>query len=124
MSAAPRRQHDGELAYFAEMTKCGDSSVVDNRGGAGGIIDRCRREIRSEGYSRICKLRLAVNPMPPLGAVRPGQRLRAVTMTALSHVLVVNAKFACQHGQGLIALAKKGKPGELTLHLGYRRSRI
>lgn len=119
VSSAPGGSSDGAARVISQRLteKWGQQFVVDNRGGAGGIIGTgVVAKSDPDGYTlAFVSLRHAVNPSllkVPFDSVSD---FAPVTMTAaVGNVLVVNAKSPVNTVKDLIALAKNGKPGELT----------
>lgn len=119
VSSAPGGSSDGAARVIAlRLTeKWGQQIVIDNRGGAGGILGTGMvAKGDPDGYTLgFVSLRHAVNPslLPvPFDSVKD---FEPVTMTAaVGNVLVVNVKTPVNNVKDLIALAKSSPPGQLT----------
>jgi tripartite-type tricarboxylate transporter receptor subunit TctC len=118
VSAAPGGSSDGASRVIAQRLgeKWGQQIVIDNRGGAGGILGAGTvAQAQPDGYTiGMVSLRFSVNPSllkVPFDTVRDFEPL---TMTAaVGNVLVVNTKSSIQTVKDLIAQARE-KPGQLT----------
>jgi len=119
VSSAPGGSSDGAARVIALglTEKWGQQVVIDNRGGAGGILGTdIVAKADPDGYTLgFVSLRHSVNPslLPvPFDSVKD---FAPITMTAaVGNVLVVNAKSSIRNVKELIALAKSGQPGQLT----------
>jgi tripartite-type tricarboxylate transporter receptor subunit TctC len=119
VSSAPGGSSDGAARVIGvRLTeKWGQQVVIDNRGGAGGILGTGMvANADPDGYTLgFVSLRHAVNPSllkVPFDSVKD---FEPVSMTAaVGNVLVVNAKSPVQSVKDMIALAKSSPPGQLT----------
>lgn len=118
VSAAPGGSSDGAARVIGQRLgeKWGQQFVIDNRGGAGGILGAGTiAQALPDGYTiGVVSLRFAVNPSllkVPFDTVKDFTQL---SMTAaVGNVLVVNTKSNIQTVKELVAQAKE-KPGQLT----------
>jgi len=118
VSAAPGGSSDGAARVIGQrLTELwGQTFVIDNRGGAGGILGTATvAAAEPDGYTLgFVSLRHSVNPSLlklPFDSVKD---FAPITMTAaVGNVLVVNAKSPVTSVKDLIAQAK-AKPGQLT----------
>lgn len=119
VSSAPGGSSDGAARVIAQRLteKWGQQIVIDNRGGAGGILGTgVVAKADPDGYTLgFVSLRHAVNPSllkVPFDSVKD---FSPITMTAsVGNVLVVNAKTPINTVKELVALAKSGQPGQYT----------
>lgn len=118
VSAAPGGSSDGAARVIAqrlnELWK--QQIVVDNRGGAGGVIGAdLVAKSQPDGYTiGIVSLRFSVNPSLLKMPFDPLKDFEFLTLNgAVGNVLVVNTKSPLTSVKELIAQAKE-KPGELT----------
>lgn len=118
VSAAPGGSSDGAARVIAqrlnELWK--QQIVVDNRGGAGGVIGAgLVAKSEPDGYTiGIVSLRFSVNPSLLPMPFDPLKDFEFLTMNgAVGNVLVVNVKSPLTSVKDLIAQAKE-KPGQLT----------
>jgi tripartite-type tricarboxylate transporter receptor subunit TctC len=118
VAAAPGGSSDGASRVIGvKLTeRWGQQVVIDNRGGAGGIIGaQTVAQSAPDGYTiGMVSIRHSVNPSllsVPFDAVKD---FTQITMTAeVGNVLVVNAKSTLTSVKDIIAQAKE-KPGALT----------
>src|SRR5262249_49561526 len=99
----------------------GQQVVVDNRGGAGGLIGtEITAQARGDGYTLLLHS-AAIAYEPALHAKLPYDTLKDLAPVTLvgttPNVLVVNAAFPAKSARDLIALAKE-KPGAVTYGTG------
>lgn len=119
VSSAPGGSSDGAARVISQRLteKWGQQIVIDNRGGAGGILGTgVVAKADADGYTLgFVSLRHAVNPSllkVPFDSVKD---FAPVTMTAsVGNVLVVNVKSPVTSAKELVALAKSGQPGQYT----------
>ncbi len=118
VSAAPGGSSDGAARVIAqrlnELWK--QQIVVDNRGGAGGVLGAGMvAKSEPDGYTiGIVSLRFSVNPSLLPMPFDPIKDFEFLTMNgAVGNVLVVNVKSPLTSVKDLIAQAK-AKPGEFT----------
>lgn len=118
VSAAPGGSSDGAARVIAqrlnELWK--QQIVVDNRGGAGGVIGAgLVAKSEPDGYTiGIVSLRFSVNPSLLPMPFDPLKDFEFLTMNgAVGNVLVVNVKSPLTSVKDLIAQAKE-KPGQFT----------
>ncbi|MFZ9151986.1 MAG: Bug family tripartite tricarboxylate transporter substrate binding protein [Burkholderiales bacterium] len=118
VSAAPGGSSDGAARVIGQRLgeKWGQQFVIDNRGGAGGILGAGTiAQALPDCYTiGVVSVRFAVNPSMlkvPFDTVKDFTQL---SMTAaVGNVLVVNTKSTMQTVKELVAQAKE-KPGQLT----------
>ncbi len=118
VSAAPGGSSDGAARVIAqrlnELWK--QQIVVDNRGGAGGVIGAgLVAKSEADGYTiGIVSLRFSVNPSLLKMPFDPIKDFEFLTMNgAVGNVLVVNVKSPLTSVKDLVAQARE-KPGQLT----------
>lgn len=119
VTSAPGGSSDGAARVITQRLteKFGQQFIVDNRGGAGGIIGTTVVvKADPDGYTLgFVSLRHAVNPSLLDVPFDPVKDFAQLTMTAsVGNVLVVNAKSPVTSVKELIALAKSGQSGQLT----------
>lgn len=118
VTAAPGGSSDGAARVIAQRLgdKWGQQFVIDNRGGAGGIIGTTTvSSAQPDGYTiGMVSLRFSVNPSLLKVPFDPVKDFTHLTMTAaVGNVLVVNIKSPITTVKELIAQARE-KPGALT----------
>lgn len=118
VTAAPGGSSDGAARVIAQRLgdKWGQQFVIDNRGGAGGIIGTTTiSSAQPDGYTiGMVSLRFSVNPSLLKVPFDPVKDFTHLTMTAaVGNVLVVNIKSPITSVKDLVAQAKE-KPGALT----------
>lgn len=118
VSAAPGGSSDGAARVIAQRLNdlWKQQIVVDNRGGAGGVIGAgVVAKAEPDGYTiGIVSLRFSVNPSLLKMPFDPIKDFEFITMTgAVGNVLVVNAKSPITSAKNLVEQAKQ-KPGQLT----------
>ena len=118
VSAAPGGSSDGAARVIAQRLNdlWKQQIVVDNRGGAGGVIGAgLVAQSEPDGYTiGIVSLRFSVNPSLLKMPFDPIKDFEFLTMNgAVGNVLVVNVKSPLTSVKDLIAQAK-AKPGEFT----------
>jgi tripartite-type tricarboxylate transporter receptor subunit TctC len=118
VSAAPGGSSDGAARVIAQrLTELWKQQViVDNRGGAGGVIGAgLVAKSEPDGYTiGIVSLRFSVNPSLLKIPFDPLKDFEFLTMNgAVGNVLVVNVKSPLTSVKELIAQAKE-RPGQLT----------
>jgi tripartite-type tricarboxylate transporter receptor subunit TctC len=118
VSAAPGGSSDGAARVIAQRLNdlWKQQIVVDNRGGAGGVIGAgLVAKSEPDGYTiGIVSLRFSVNPSLLKMPFDPIKDFEFLTMNgAVGNVLVVNVKSPLTSVKDLIAQAK-AKPGEFT----------
>jgi tripartite-type tricarboxylate transporter receptor subunit TctC len=118
VTAAPGGSSDGASRVIAQRLgdKWGQQFVIDNRGGAGGIIGTSTiANAQPDGYTiGMVSLRFSVNPSLLKVPYDPVKDFVHLTMTAaVGNVLVVNVKSPITSVKELVAQARE-KPGALT----------
>jgi len=118
VSAAPGGSSDGAARVIAQRLNdlWKQQIVVDNRGGAGGVIGAgLVAKSEPDGYTiGIVSLRFSVNPSLLKMPFDPIKDFEFLTMNgAVGNVLVVNVKSPLTSVKDLIAQAKE-KPGQFT----------
>jgi len=118
VSAAPGGSSDGAARVIAQRLNdlWKQQIVVDNRGGAGGVIGAgLVAKSEPDGYTiGIVSLRFSVNPSLLKMPFDPVRDFEFLTMNgAVGNVLVVNVKSPITSVKELIAAARE-KPGQLT----------
>lgn len=118
VTAAPGGSSDGAARVIAQRLgeKWGQQFVIDNRGGAGGIIGTSTiSAAQPDGYTiGMVSLRFSVNPSLLKVPFDPVKDFTHLTMTAaVGNVLVVNIKSPITSVRELVLQAKE-KPGTLT----------
>lgn len=118
VSAAPGGSSDGASRVLAQRLgdKWGQQIVIDNRGGAGGIIGaNAVASAEPDGYTiGMVSLRFAVNPSLLKVPFDTTRDFVPLTMTAaVGNVLVVNVKSPITSVKELLTQAKEN-PGKLT----------
>ena len=118
VTAAPGGSSDGASRVIAQRLgdKWGQQFVIDNRGGAGGIIGTSTiATAQPDGYTiGMVSLRFSVNPSLLKVPYDPVKDFVHLTMSAaVGNVLVVNIKSPITSVKELVAQARE-KPGALT----------
>ena len=118
VSAAPGGSSDGAARVIAQRLNdlWKQQIVVDNRGGAGGVLGAgVVAKSEPDGYTiGIVSLRFSVNPSLLKMPFDPIQDFEFLTMNgAVGNVLVVNVKSPLTSVKDLIAQARE-KPGQFT----------
>lgn len=118
VTAAPGGSSDGASRVIAQRLgdKWGQQFVIDNRGGAGGIIGTSTiATAQPDGYTiGMVSLRFSVNPSLLKVPFDPVKDFVHLTMTAaVGNVLVVNIKSPLTSVKDLVAQARE-KPGQFT----------
>jgi tripartite-type tricarboxylate transporter receptor subunit TctC len=118
VTAAPGGSSDGAARVIAQRLgeKWGQQFVIDNRGGAGGIIGTSTiSAAQPDGYTiGMVSLRFSVNPSLLKVPFDPVKDFTHLTMTAaVGNVLVVNIKSPITSVRELVLQAKE-KPGTFT----------